>query len=177
MKKHIIRKSIASLANIGILATFILAAPAVADEVPQDKSDDIALDEADSGDNSIFDSTAVNGGFSEDGKHSGFTIGLEVEKYLSESFGIGAMVEYTGGDLDSLLFAVPVTYRLDNWKFQVAPGYVDSYRGKNYVTRFGTGYEFDIGDWIVTPNAKADVLAEDDSRAVLVYGVSISTEF
>ena len=174
------QKSTASLAIIGVFAASILVVPASADELDGPAGaapEETPIQEADSGRDGWLDTIAVLGGISVQGSDTGITAGFEVERALSDSFGIGALVEYAAGDLESLMIAVPFTYRLNSWKFQIAPGYVDANRGGDFVTRFGTGYDFNVGNWMVTPNVKADVLAADDSRAILVYGVSFSTGF
>lgn len=116
----------------------------------------------------------ITGAASNDGTYSDFTIGFEYERALSESFGIGTAVEYTGGDMDSLLIVAPITFRKEQWKLQAGPGFADSYRGRDFVLRFSGGYDFDFNDWIVTPSAKLDLI---DEKEVVIFGVTIGTEF
>ena len=166
MSRHIKRRKLLIFPGIGIISATLAGLPAVADETAQVT--------ADSGRNSIFDTISVTGGISNDSTYSDFTVGLEYERLLSDSIGIGAAVEYTAGDMDSLLIAAPVTWRHDKWKLQAAPGFADSYRGRDFVTRLSAGYEFDADDWIITPIAKLDFI---DEKEVLMLGVTIGTEF
>jgi hypothetical protein len=51
-----------------------------------------------------------------------FVFGIEYERRIKESFGIGTVAEYTVGDADFWVFAIPLVYHKNAWKFYVAPG-------------------------------------------------------
>jgi len=47
---------------------------------------------------------------------------VEYDRLLARSFSIDVLAEHTFGDFDSTLYTVPITYRIDRWKFALAPG-------------------------------------------------------
>ena len=177
MSKDTTPKSTAYLPIIGVFAASILVVPAIADELDGPAGaapEETAIQEADSGRDGWLDTIALTGAVGNDGNFDGVIVGLEYERVLGESFGIGAVVEYTGGSMDSLLLAMPLSYRHGQWRFQVAPGFADSYRGKDYVTRIGAGYEIGLDRWIISPNARIDFI---DEREVVSFGVSFRAGF
>ena len=48
-----------------------------------------------------------------EGSEEAFTLGLEYERRLSESFGIGLLVEHVFGDLDFWVYGVPLAFHMD----------------------------------------------------------------
>ena len=59
-------------------------------------------------------------------RKNGAALGVAYERLLNESFGIGVIAEHTFGDADFTVYAVAFAYRIDRWKFYVAPGIEDS---------------------------------------------------
>ena len=50
------------------------------------------------------------GGNTQDGSEHGATIGLEYERRFTKYIGLGAFVEYAGGDIDAWVISVPVFF-------------------------------------------------------------------
>ena len=48
-----------------------------------------------------------------------------------------------GGDF--WVYAVPIAYRIDRWKFVIAPGVEDGARGTESLVRLGAEYAFEAG--------------------------------
>ena len=166
MSGHSSQRSIFALASVVLLAVFAEFDPAMAEEPGEDEGKESR--------GPSRDTIALTGAVGNDGNFDGVIVGLEYERVLGGSFGIGAVVEYTGGSMDSLLVAMPLSYRRGQWRFQVAPGFADSYRGKDYVTRIGAGYEIGLDRWIISPNARIDFI---DEREVVSFGVSFRAGF
>jgi hypothetical protein len=101
-------------------------------------------------------------------------VGLEYERRLNETLGIGALAEFTAGGADFWVLAVPLAIRSDRWKFIVAPGfeYVDGRTEK--LLRLGVGYEFKPGGRRITPGLNVDFVEGD---AVIIAGVSFGLGF
>lgn len=94
---------------------------------------------------------------------------------LNESFGIGLIVEHTFGDADFTVYAVPFAYRLDRWKFLVAPGIEDSdHHGPESLVRFAAEYAFERGAWEMSPQFAIDIV---DGDAVYILGVVFGKGF
>jgi hypothetical protein len=102
-------------------------------------------------------------------------LGVEYERRINESFGIGALAEYTFGDADFLVVAVPFILHINAWKLLVAPGVEDSSdHGTEALVRFGAGYGFKTGGWMITPQVNVDFV---DSEDVWVFGVGFGKGF
>ncbi len=112
--------------------------------------------------------------------HSGrrdndFALGVAYERLLNESFGIGALVEHTFGTTDFTVYAVPFSYRVDRWKFYVAPGIEDSNEhGTESLVRLATEYAFEAGSWEISPQLAVDFV---DGDQVLILGVVFGKGF
>ena len=110
---------------------------------------------------------------------SNASFGASYERRLGESFGIGALVEYTDGD--EWVYAVPFSWHVtESWKLLVAAG-VEHEDGEGeepsedtYLTRIGTSYEFKFAGWSLAPEVNVDFVDGDEST---VLGVSIGWEF
>ena len=102
-------------------------------------------------------------------------LGIEYERRINESFGIGAVAEYTFGDGDFLVVTVPFSYHIKSWKLVVAPGVEKSDdHGTESLVRFGAGYGIKTGGWMVTPQLNVDFV---DGEDVWVLGVGIGKGF
>ena len=66
-------------------------------------------------------------------------VGVEYARHIAGNFSIGAVAEYTAGDADFWVFAVPFAYSLGDWKVYVAPGIEDGHEGKENLVRLGGG--------------------------------------
>jgi hypothetical protein len=102
-------------------------------------------------------------------------LGVEYERRINESFGIGALAEYTFGDADFLVVAVPFIFHINSWKLLVAPGMEhSSAHGNEALVRFGAGYGFKTGGWMITPQVNVDFV---DGEDVWVFGVGFGKGF
>jgi len=63
---------------------------------------------------------------SETRRDKGLTLGLEYERRLDATLGVGLVAEHVFGDLDFSIFAVPLFFHTGRWKFLIAPGVEDS---------------------------------------------------
>ena len=107
-------------------------------------------------------------GAAHSGRDNGAALGVAYERFVSESFGIGVIVERTFGDGDFTVYAVPFGYRIDRWKFYVAPGIEDSdAHGSESLVRLGIEYAFEAGSWEISPQVAVDFV---DGNEVLVLG-------
>jgi hypothetical protein len=114
-------------------------------------------------------------GVAHSGRDNGAALGIAYERFLNESFGIGVIVERTFGDGDFTVYAVPFGYRIDRWKFYVAPGIEDSEEhGTESLVRLGIEYAFDAGSWEISPQFAVDFV---DGNEVLILGVVFGKGF
>lgn len=109
-----------------------------------------------------------------EGREEEFTIGLEYERRISPSFGIGAFAEYVSGDLDFWVYGVPFAYHTGPWKLYVAPGVEDGEHGSEFLVRVGGEYAFEVGEWEISPQLNLDFV---DSEEVWVLGIVIGKGF
>ncbi len=102
-------------------------------------------------------------------------LGLGYERLLNESFALGVIAEHTFGDADFTVYAMSFAYRLDRWKFIVAPGIEDSKKhGTESLVRLGTEYAFEAGSWEISPQLAVDFVDGDE---VLIFGVVFGKSF
>jgi hypothetical protein len=108
-------------------------------------------------------------------RENGAALRIAYERLLSESFGIGVIAEHTFGDADFTVYAVPFAYRIDRWKFYVAPGIEDSAaHGTESLVRLGAEYAFESGSWEISPQLAVDFVDGDE---VFVMGVVFGKGF
>jgi hypothetical protein len=94
---------------------------------------------------------------------------------LNEPFGIGVLAERTFGDADFWVYAVSFAYRVDRWKFYVAPGIEDSDdHGTESLVRLSAEYAFEVGSWELSPQLAIDFV---DGEEVLIMGVVFGKGF
>ena len=105
---------------------------------------------------------------------NGAAIGIEYERRINKYFGIGALAEYSSGDLDSWVYVVPFAYHHERWKFYVAPGVEDSEHGNEALLRLGVEYAFEVGGWELSPQLDVDLV---DNKEVWVLGVTFGRGF
>ena len=101
-------------------------------------------------------------------------LGIEYERRLNESFGVGVLAKHTFGDLDFWVYAVPFAYHTGRWKFYVAPGVEDGKHGSESLVRLGGEYAFEVGAWEISPQLDVDFVDGDE---VLVLGVTFGKGF
>jgi hypothetical protein len=108
-------------------------------------------------------------------RKNGAALGVGYERLLNESFGIGVLAEHTFGDADFTVYAVAFAYRLDRWKFYVAPGIEDSAaHGTESLVRLSAEYAFEAGTWEISPQLAVDFV---DGDKVLILGVVFGKGF
>jgi hypothetical protein len=109
-------------------------------------------------------------------RDKGFALGVEYARRISQSFGIGAVAEYTFGDADFWVFAIPFVYHKDAWKFYVAPGIEKSSdHGTEGLVRLGAEYTFDLGGgWEIAPQLNVDFV---DGEEVWVLGAFFAKSY
>jgi hypothetical protein len=108
-------------------------------------------------------------------RKNGAALGVAYERLLNESFGIGVIAEHTFGDADFTVYAVAFAYRINRWKFYVAPGIEDSdEHGTESLVRLGTEYAFEAGTWEISPQLAVDFVDGDE---VLILGVVFGKGF
>lgn len=115
------------------------------------------------------------GGATDERRDKGPALGLEYERRVSSSFGIGILVEHTFGDLNSVVYALPFAYHSGAWKAYVAPGIEDreGHEAED-LFRIGAEYGFHVGDWEIAPQVDLDFVEGD---RVFVIGVTFGKGF
>jgi len=102
-------------------------------------------------------------------------LGLEYARHITGNFSIGAVAEYTAGDADVWVFAVPFAYTVGHWKMYVAPGIEDGHHGKEDLVRFGVERAFEMsGGWEIAPQINVDFV---DGEDVWVIGAVFARKF
>lgn len=124
----------------------------------------------------------------EDRRERALTLGLDYNRWVTESFGIGFGVERALGDLDFTVYTVPFSYRFGAWKLFAAPGWEDADHhedsghgegsqhggGNEFLMRAGVEYAFEVGRYEISPKFMIDYVDDD---VVLVGGVSFGYGF
>lgn len=103
-------------------------------------------------------------------------IGLEYARNLTPEFSIGGIAEYTFGDSDFLVLAIPFAYGPDPWKFYIAPGFEDAdFKGSGeFLVRVGAEYAFEAGKWEIAPQLDVDFV---DGDKVFILGVTLGRTY
>ncbi len=103
-------------------------------------------------------------------------IGLEYARHLTPEFSIGGIAEYTFGESDFLVLAIPFAYGPDPWKFYIAPGLEDAdFKGSGeFLMRVGAEYAFEAGEWEIAPQLDVDFV---DGEQVFILGVTLGRTF
>ncbi|MBT8442521.1 MAG: hypothetical protein KJO76_09060 [Gammaproteobacteria bacterium] len=113
---------------------------------------------------------------SEERRERGLALGIEGGHYFTESFAISGVLEYTFGDIDALVGAVPLVYRTGEWRFHAGPGFEsgETTDGTEFLVRVGTEYGFEAGSIEIAPQLNIDFV---DGDAVFVVGVLFARPF
>ena len=110
-----------------------------------------------------------------DRRHNEPALGVEYARHINDKFSIGAVAEYTFGDADVWVFAVPFGYSVGHWKMYVAPGIEDGHHGKENLLRLGVERAFEMsGNWEIAPQINVDIV---DGEDVWVFGVFFGRKF
>ena len=162
------------LISLALFVTYSPAAPA------QDADHDSGGTESNSSENASHDAhknvLSVFVGVTHEGRRdNGAALGIGYERILNESFAVGVLAEHTFGDADLWVYAVPFSYRIDRWKFYIAPGIEESEKhGTESLVRISAEYAFDAGAWEVSPQVAIDFVDGDE---VFVLGVVFGKGF
>lgn len=115
------------------------------------------------------------GATGEDRRDADFTLGIEYERLINQSFGIGGVIEHASGGHDFWVFAVPIAYHIGAWKWYVASG-VEKEKGHSneLLFRVGVEYGFEVGDFEIAPQFDVDFV---DGDKEYVFGVVIARGF
>jgi hypothetical protein len=101
-------------------------------------------------------------------------MGLEYERRISSTFGIGVLAEKTWSDFDIWVYAVPITFHVDRWKFAIAPGIEESHGHHENLARLSVGYAFEKKKMMITPTLNIDFVA---GEKIYVLGATFSKGF
>ncbi|MEE4185560.1 MAG: hypothetical protein V2J12_07330 [Gammaproteobacteria bacterium] len=111
---------------------------------------------------------------SEQRREAGLALGIEYERRLLPSFGIGALAEHTFGKIDTTVYAVPLAYHNGPWKAYLAPGFESGNAGNDRLVRVGIEYGFERGEYEIAPQVDLDFV---DGQRVLVIGITFGKGF
>jgi len=117
---------------------------------------------------------AILVGFAHEGRDDGVVLGVEYERRIDESLGLGLLVEHTFGDFNTWVFAVPLTLHVEKWKFILAPGIEDRDGHSENLVRIAVGYEFETSKVTVVPAFAVDFV---DGETIYVLGVAFGWPF
>jgi len=113
----------------------------------------------------------------EERRENGLSIGVEYERRLNASFGIGAIVgERTFGDIDTWVFAIPFAFHTGPWKLYAAPGMEHNVgtTENEFLVRLGVEYGFEVGRWEIAPQLDLDFVESD---VVYILGLTFGWGF
>ena len=152
------------------------AVPVFAQTVDHDSTEQELISGHDSAHKSHKNVVSFFTGVTHEGRReNGAALGVAYERLLNKKFSFGVLAEHTFGDADFTVYAVAFAYRLDRWKFYVAPGIEDSdAHGTESLVRLGTEYAFEAGSWEISPQLAVDFV---DGEEVLILGVAFGKGF
>lgn len=107
-------------------------------------------------------------------RENGLALGLGYDRMLTDKFSIGVIAEHTFGDADFTVYAVPLAYRVDRWKFVLAGGVEDGEHGTESLLRLATEYAYKVGNLEISPQVALDFV---DNETVWVFGVVFGRGF
>jgi hypothetical protein len=116
------------------------------------------------------------GGTDIDGEEQGFTSGLDYEYRVNDLLGLGAVVEYAGGEIDAWSFlAVADIHLYKGLIAQVGPGFETTSEEDVFITRFGMLYEFEYEHLTISPQLHYDI--HDGAEDGIVFGLAFGFAF
>lgn len=107
-------------------------------------------------------------------RKNGLALGLGYDRMITENFSIGVIAEHTFGDADFTVYAIPLAYRVDRWKFLVAPGVEDGHHGTESLLRLAAEYAYKMDSIEISPQVAVDFV---DGEDVWVFGVVFGKGF
>ncbi len=114
-----------------------------------------------------------------EGRLEDLTLGVEYERRIGRSFGIGVFAEYVTDDLDFFVYGVPFAYHNGHFKAYLAPGVEDSSEaGAEFMVRIGAEYGFEVGEWEISPQINLDYVDKEGGwEEIWVLGFVIGKGF
>ena len=113
-------------------------------------------------------------GASSSSNETAFTIGIDYQYRISRVFGVGAILDYAGGDFKSTLVAPALFMHVKKLSFTLAPGAEFSDDETIMVLRVGASYEFELSRFSISPSIFYDT--ERGGDPIWVYGISFGFE-
>jgi hypothetical protein len=98
-----------------------------------------------------------------------FAIGLDYQYRFNKVVGIGALVDYSTGDFNSVLTGVALFLHAGDVEFTLAPG-VEFSEDVDLAFRFGIAYEFELKKVSISPSVFYDTVRNE--KPAWVYGLS-----
>ena len=161
----------ASWLPCAFVALFLLASPATARAEPE------GAEHESHGTSHGFHKNVLGvfAGVTHSGRDNAPTVGIEYSRRFTSRFGVGAVVEYAGGDADLWVAAIPFIFHAGHWKLYAGPGLEDGHHGTEALVRLGVEYAFPLsGGWEIAPQANIDIV---DGEEVWVFGVLFAKVF
>ena len=107
--------------------------------------------------------------------HTGFTYGVDYEYVLNRRLGVGFIVERAEGEIDATsVFAIADLHVTHSLVLQFGPGIEFEGGEEVAVGRFGGYYEFEVGDFTISPSVSYDLSEADDA---VIFGVLFGKKF
>lgn len=132
----------------------------------------------------LFLGPATHLSHGDESSETGGAIGLEYARRVTDWLKIGALAEWASTDRErDFVFVLPFFAHLtENFALVAGPGLEvvsleeghEDEKESEFVFRFGTIYEFEVGSWAIGPQVNADSAG---GRWTLVYGVSFGKGF
>ena len=100
-------------------------------------------------------------------------IGGEILEQGPELFGVGALVDYAGGDLDSTIVAgVAFLHPYKGLVLLGAAGNENTHHGDEFLVRLGIGYDFELsGGWTLGPLLNFDFVEDEETKEM--FGIVV----
>ena len=103
---------------------------------------------------------------------SAFALGIDYQYRISKIVGVGLVMDYSFGDIESLLLAPAVFLHVSALEFVVAPGMELSNDDISGIIRLGVSYEFELTERLtLSPSLLYDT--ERNLEESIVYGLAI----
>ena len=101
------------------------------------------------------------------------TVGAHYEYRINELFGVGALVDYAGGDLDSTIVAgVAFLHPYKGLVLLGAAGNENTHHGDEFLVRLGIGYDFELsGGWTLGPLLNFDFVEDEETKEM--FGIVV----
>lgn len=98
-----------------------------------------------------------------------FAIGLDYQYRINKVIGVGGLVDYASGDIESLLLGPALFLHAWHFEFTIAPTLEFSGDDTAYPIRVGVAYEIELPVVSISPSVYFDSERNDESG--IVYGL------